>query len=74
MGLRRVCAAVCLGGFLALAGCGQDNSDDASPEPTDTPTTEDGSAPQSPATATKRDRLPRERGPQPGWPPSVLPL
>ena len=53
VGLRRFCAAVCLGGVLALTGCGQDNPGDASPEPTDTPTTDDGSALQSPATSTK---------------------
>ena len=34
MGLRRFCAALCLGGFLAISGCGQDNSGDASPDPT----------------------------------------
>lgn len=63
MGLRRVCAAVCLGGFLALAGCGQNNSDDASPEPTDTPTSKDGSAAHSNATATNETGSPASGDP-----------
>ena len=63
MGLRRVCAAVCLGGFLALAGCGQDSSGDASPEPTDTATSEDGSATQSPATVTSETSSPMSGDP-----------
>lgn len=59
MGLRRVCAAVCLGGFLALAGCGQDSSGDASPEPTDTATSEDGSQPRAPLLSPARPAPPR---------------
>ena len=40
MSLPRLCAAVCLGGVLALAGCSQDNSDDAPPRRTGTATNE----------------------------------
>jgi len=58
VGCRCFCAAVCLGGLLALAGCGQDNADDAAPAPREGPASEDDATPQGPATSTNETASP----------------